>query len=491
MPGSSFLLENRIVSSGSESSTRIKRKRETKGDTVLMELFFKPSSVAVIGASTNSHKDGHVILQNIIDSDFAGEIYPVNPTADEVLGYKAYPSVKDVPGKVDLAVIIIPAKLCIKALEDCAQKGVQAVIIEAMGFSEVGGAGVKLQDRLVTIAKENGIRIIGPNCTGIVSRGLTTSFFPMKNVQKGNVALFGQSGLLAAGMASDIVVNRNLNINKICSIGNKCDVNENDLLEYFGNDPETEVISMYLESISDGVNFVRIARKVASIKPVIFLKGGRTDAGAQAAMSHTGSLASNNRIVDAAIRQTGCIRADDFTEIKDFAKVFSTQPVPRGNRVAIVTAAGSVGVVVSDICAEHGLEIPELSAQTIEKLKAVFPDNMLPTNPVDLWYSIEKLGLVKTLETTLAGPLQDPNIDAAILILAGMKYTMPVLDENTVQKITAKYGKPIIVCMLVGYNEYKNRIMEELGGGKKISIAAVAFCTLQSETVLRPFKQIR
>ncbi|MGD9212797.1 MAG: CoA-binding protein [Desulfobacteraceae bacterium] len=429
----------------------------------MMELFFKPKSVAVIGASTNPHKDGNLILQNIIDSDFAGDIYPINPSADEVLGYKAYPNITKVPGPVDMAVLIIPAKFCVTAMEDCAKKGVKAVIIEAMGFAEVGGEGTTLQKKIVDIAKKNDIRVMGPNCTGIVSREITTSFFPMKDVQKGNVVLIGQSGLLAAGMSSDIVVNRSLAINKVCSIGNKCDVNENDLLAYFGEDPDTDVISMYLESIADGANFVPIAKKVAAKKPVIFLKGGRTEAGAKAAMSHTGSMASNTKIVEAAIRQTGCIKADDFTEIKDFAKVFSTQPIPSGNRVVIVTAAGSVGVVVSDICAEHGLVMPKLSPETVEKLKDVFPANMPPANPVDLWYSIEKLGLVKTLETTLAAPLQDPNIDAAVLILAGMKYTMPVLDEKTVQKITAKYGKPVIVCMLVGYNEYKNRIMEELG----------------------------
>jgi acyl-CoA synthetase (NDP forming) len=429
----------------------------------MMELFFKPKSVAVIGASTNPHKDGNLILQNIIDSDFSGPIYPINPTADEVLGIKAYPSLVDVPGEVDLVIIIIPAKFCVQAMQDCASKGVKAVIIEAMGFAEVGAEGKKLQDQIVAIAKENGIRVMGPNCTGIVSRDIATTFFPIKNVPRGNVVLIGQSGLLAAAMASDIVVNQTLNVNKICSIGNKCDVNENDLLEYFGNDPETDVISMYLESIADGAGFVPIAKRAAAKKPVIFLKGGRTEAGAKAAMSHTGSMASNTKIVEAAIKQTGCIKADDFTEIKDFAKVFSTQPLPKGNRVVIVTAAGSVGVVVSDICAEHGLEMPKLSPETVAKLKDVFPANMPPANPVDLWYSIEKLGLVKTLETTLAAPLQDPNIDAAVLILAGMKYTMPVLDERTVQKITQKYGKPVIICMLVGYNEYKNRIMEELG----------------------------
>ncbi len=429
----------------------------------MMELFFKPRSVAVIGASTNPKKDGNIILKNIMNSDFAGDIYPVNPGADQVLELPAYPSVTAIPGDVDLVVMIIPAKFCADAMKDCAKKGVKAVIIEAMGFNEVGGEGKALQETIVNIAKECGIRVMGPNCTGIVSRDIATTFFPIRDVPRGNVTLIGQSGLLAAGMASDIVVNKSLNVNKICSIGNKCDVNENDLLGYFGDDPETDVISMYLESIADGYNFVKIAKKVASEKPVILLNGGRTQAGAQAAMSHTGSIASDNKIVEAAIKQTGCIKADDFSELKDFAKVFSTQPVPKGNKVAVVTAAGSVGVVVSDLCAEHGLEMPRLSDETVTALKDVFPPNMPPSNPVDLWYSIEKLGLVKTLETTLAAPLQDPGIDAAILILAGFEYTMPVLDNKTVQKITEKYGKPVIVCMLVGYNAYKNRITEELG----------------------------
>ena len=348
-------------------------------------------------------------------------------------------------------------------MEDCATKGVKAVIIEAMGFTEIGEPGKKIQDRIEAIAKRAGIRVMGPNCTGIVSRDISTTFFPIKDVPRGNVVMIGQSGLLAAGMASDIVVNRTLNINKICSIGNKCDVNENDLLEYFGNDDQTAVISMYLESIADGYNFVKIARRVAARKPVILLNGGRTDAGARAAMSHTGSIASNARIVEAAIRQTGCIQADDFTELKDFAKVFSTQPLPKGNGVVVVTAAGSVGVVVSDLCEEHGLKLPRLGSRTVDALKAVYPDFMPPSNPVDLWYSIEKLGLTRALETSLAAPLQDPVIDAAIVLLAGFKYTLDAIEKKTVQGIAAKYGKPVIVCTLVGYNEYKNRIVEELG----------------------------
>lgn len=429
----------------------------------MMELFFKPRSVAVIGASTNPKKDGNIILNNIINSDFSGDIYPINPKAEEVLGLKAYPSLEKVPGAVDLAVIIIPARFCVQAVTDCAAKGVKAVIIEAMGFTEIGESGKKLQDAIVDTAKTAGMRVMGPNCTGIVSRDIATTFFPIKDVPRGNVTLIGQSGLLAAGMASDIVVNQTLAVNKICSIGNKCDVNENDLLQYFGQEPETEVISMYLESIADGANFVKIAKQVAAKKPVILLNGGRTEAGAKAAMSHTGSIASNARIVEAAIKQTGCIKADDFTELKDFAKVFSTQPVPKGNGVAVVTAAGSVGVVVSDLCEEHGLKLKKFEPETTEKLKDIFPEFMPPSNPVDLWFSIEKLGLTKALEASMSAPLQDPNIDAVILLLAGFEYTLEAIEKKIVQKISKQYGKPVIVCMLVGYNQYKNLILEDLG----------------------------
>jgi len=430
----------------------------------MMEFFFKPKSVAVIGASSKPGKLGYVCLKNIINCDFSGDIYPVNPKAEEVQGIPAYHSLAEVPGEVDLAVFLISAKFAVKTMEVCAQKGVKAVIIQSMGFKEVGGEGKLIEEKIVDIARLNNIRVIGPNCSGIVSRNIATTIYPMEaEIPNGNVVLIGQSGLLAAGMASDIVVNQTLNINKVCSIGNKCDVNENDLLEYFGDDEQTEVISMYLENIADGRRLVKIAKKVAAKKPVIFLNGGRSTAGAKAAMSHTGSIASSAIVVNTAIRQTGMIAADDFTELMDFAKVFSTQPVPTGNRVAVVTAAGSVGVVVSDLCEAHGLVLPKLTAETIESLKDVFEENMPPDNPVDLYYSITKIGLNKTLETTLAGPLADPNIDAAILILAGFEYSMEPIEKKTVQKIAKQYGKPIVICMLIGHNKYKNIIREELG----------------------------
>jgi acetate---CoA ligase (ADP-forming) len=429
----------------------------------MMELFFKPRSVAVIGASGTPGKLGYVIVKNIADSDFSGDVYPVNPKSDEILGYKAYRSLTEIPGEVDLVVTALPTpKVTVAAVEECARKGVKAVIIESAGFAEMGGEGKIYQQQIVDIAKKNNIRVMGPNCSGIVSRDIVTSIYPMtKKVPRGNVVLIGQSGLLAAGMTSDIVENESLNISHVCSFGNKCDVNENDLLEYFGNKDGVDVISMYLETVTDGRKLTRIAKQVAAEKPVIFLSGGRTEAGARAAMSHTGSIASNAKIVETAIKQTGMIMADDFTELKDFAKVFSTQPLPKGNRVAVITLAGSVGVVVSDLCANFGLELPKLTAETTEKLKDMFDTPV--GNPIDLYFSVTKIGFTKTLETTFPDAFRDPNIDAAVLILAGFGYTQEAVQKKIIQKIVREVGKPVVVCMIVGYNQYKNVILDEMG----------------------------
>jgi acyl-CoA synthetase (NDP forming) len=428
-----------------------------------MDLFFKPRSVAVLGASGTPGKLGHVILKNIADSDFAGSVYPVNPKSDEILGYNVYRSVTEIPGDVDLVITALPTpKLTVEAMEQCAQKGVKAVIIESAGFAEIGGEGKAFQQQIVDVARKNGIRVMGPNCSGIVSRDIVTSIYPMtKKVPRGNVVLIGQSGLLAAGMTSDMVENESLNINKVCSIGNKCDVNENDLLEYFGDDESVEVISMYLETITDGRNLTRIAKKVAAQKPVIFLSGGRTEAGATAAMSHTGSIASDARIVEAAIRQTGMIMADDFTELKDFAKVFSTQPLPKGNRIAVITLAGSVGVVVSDLSTSFGLALPKLTEETTEKLKDMFETPI--GNPVDLYFSVTKIGFTETLETTFPDAFRDRNIDAAVVILAGFEYTEEAVQKKIIQRIVRDVGKPVVICVIVGYNKYKNIIMDEMG----------------------------
>ena len=428
-----------------------------------MDLFFKPRSVAVVGASGTPGKLGYVIVKNIADSDFAGKVYPVNPKSDEILGYKVYRSVTEIPGDVDLVVTALPTpKLTVEAVEQCARKGVKAVIIESAGFAEIGGEGRVMQQQIVDIAEKNGIRVMGPNCSGIVSRDIVTSIYPMtKKVPRGNVALIGQSGLLAAGMTSDMVENESLNINKVCSIGNKCDVNENDLLEYFGDDDSVDVISMYLETITDGRNLTRIAKKVAAQKPVIFLSGGRTEAGARAAMSHTGSIASNARIVEAAIKQTGMIMADDFTELKDFAKVFSTQPLPKGNRIAVITLAGSVGVVVSDLSTSFGLVLPKLTPETTEKLKDVFETPI--GNPVDLYFSVTRIGFTETLETTFPDAFRDPNIDAAVVILAGFEYTEEAVQKKIIQRIVRDVGKPVVICVIVGYNKYKNIILDEMG----------------------------
>lgn len=427
-----------------------------------MKFFFEPQSVAVVGASRDPRKDGNIILQNVMNS-FRGKIFPVNPSGGEICGLRAYPSLVDIPDEVDLVIIIVPAKIVPGVMEDCAKKHVKGVIIEGMGFAEVGAEGKKLQDMVVEIATTNGIRVIGPNCTGIVSKDLVTSFFKIRDVPDGNVVMIGQSGLLAAGMASDIVTNKTLNIRKFCSIGNKCDIDENDLLEFFKEDDGTSVISMYLESFHNGRRFMEIAKQVTPKKPVIVLYGGRTEAGARAAKSHTGSIASNAKVVDAALEQTMCVKADDFNELVEFARVFSTQPVPKGNRVAVVTAAGSVGVVLSDLCEEYGLEMVPLGKQAIDKLKGIFPEWLQPTNPIDLWFTIERLGYTRAISESIDAALSDPEIDCLVLVIAGFEYVLELLDKRIIQQIASKHGKPVVVCMLVGDKKYKDVVQERLG----------------------------
>lgn len=427
-----------------------------------MKFFFEPQSVAVVGASRDPQKDGSIVLQNVMNS-FHGRIFPVNPRGGNIYGLKAYPSLVDIPDEVDLAIIIVPAKIVPGVMEDCAKKHVKGVVIEGMGFAEVGAEGKELQDRVIEIATKNGIRVIGPNCTGIVSKDLITSFFKIRDVPDGNVVMIGQSGLLAAGMASDIVTNRTLNIRKFCSIGNKCDIDENDLLEFFKDDDGAKVISMYLESFHDGRRFVEIAKEVTPTKPVIVLYGGRTVAGARAAKSHTGSIASNSKIVDAALKQVMCVKADDFNELVEFAKVFSTQPVSKGNRVAVITAAGSVGVVLSDLCEERGLKMASLGNLTVDRLKGIFPEWLQPTNPIDLWFTIERLGYTKAMSESIDAALSDPGVDCVILVIAAFEYVLELVDKRVIQQIASLHGKPVVVCMMVGDKRYKDIVQEKLG----------------------------
>ena len=385
-----------------------------------MEFFFKPKGVAIIGASANPAKGGHFILNNVLKG-YSGGIYPVNPAYPEINDLKCYPSVLQVPDPVDLAIIFVPAAMVPRVLQECAERGIKGAMIESGGFAESGEQGKQLQQSIIQICKETGIRIWGPNCMGLVDavNSLVFSFvLPAiweKGLESGSVSLVVQSGMLSAGFLIDIMTNGIMGISKACSIGNKADVNECDILEYLIEDPDTDVIGLYLESIPDGRRFIDLCRR--SAKPVVVLRGGQSRKGAEAAMSHTASLAGNGAVVGGALAQVGVVEAYDFKQMMDLCRSLADYPeIPPADcrRVAILTMSGAAGILSADFLEKHGLLVADLSSETVEKLQEIYPEWMPVSNPVDLWPAVELNGRKKAYRHAFQAVCGDPKVDAVL-----------------------------------------------------------------------------
>jgi acyl-CoA synthetase (NDP forming) len=392
-----------------------------------LDLFFHPASIAVVGATPNKAKGGYSIIANLLDS-FDGTVWPVNPGRREVLGVPCHPSVKDLPGVPDLAIIFVPASEVPAVVRDCAAAGVKAVLIESGGFSEVGEEGAAMQEEMVETARRAGMRLWGPNCTGLVNTHplVFTPFMRVPGIDlripPGNLAILAQSGMMAAGFMIQYLLSGYFKVSKACAIGNKCDIDETDVLAYLGNDDSTEAVVMYLESIVRGREFLETARRVSARKPLVMIKSGRNEQSARAALSHTGSLAGEDEVVDGALRQAGIMRVDEFADLMALGKAFSLHPramrlaTPEGNRLAVITVTGGGGVVMTDLAHQHGLRLADLQAATLERLQAeVFPPWMGPANPVDIWPSVEQLGMA-ALERAVQVVLLDPGVDGVLLL---------------------------------------------------------------------------
>jgi acyl-CoA synthetase (NDP forming) len=340
-----------------------------------LSLFFEPQSVAVVGSLREGYFGGYVVIKTLLNAGFGGKIYPVNPSYQEVLGLKAYPSINEIPEKIDLALIMINRRSVPNVMRECAGKGIKSVIVVADGFAERDEEGAKLQNEILEIAREAGIRILGPNTAGVVNsaNGLIPDPYEpgYKKVKPGAVAICAQTGMInpQAFPYADL----HYGVSKICDFGNKCDVDECDLLEYLESDPATKVITMYLESIQDGQRFLKISKRVTAQKPVLILKSGRTKEGAKVSASHTGALAVDDQIFSAACQQAGIIRLEKFREFFELPKIFSLQPLPKGNRLGIVTFTGGVGVLAIDEGAKYGLSVARLSPEIAKKLDTIFP----------------------------------------------------------------------------------------------------------------------
>jgi len=418
-----------------------------------MNFFFNPRGIAIIGATPNPLKGGYNILKNII-LGYQGGIYPVNPKYKDIEGLTCYDSVQNVPDPVDLAIVFVPAPIAVKAVAACARRGIKGVMIQSAGFAETGPRGRAFQDELLKIRAETGIRLWGPNCMGLVDAVNHHVFsFVLPGIwddglMPGNVSLIVQSGMLSAGFLIDTVSHGTMGISKACSIGNKADVNECDILEYLISDPDTQAIGAYLESITDGKRFLSACQNTS--KPIVILKGGRSAKGASAAMSHTSSLAGDAAVISGALAQAHVTEANDFKQMLDLCRtraMYTHLKNPGKGRTAILTYSGGAGIVSADFMEQMGLELADLSPRTLQNLATVFPDWMPPSNPVDMWPAIEKNGAETVYHTAFEAVCSDPNVDAVLfhVFIGGIISTM---DITPLADMARKYDKPLFVWLL-------------------------------------------
>jgi acetyltransferase len=454
-----------------------------------MDFFFNPSGIALIGASANPQKGGYHILKNLRLS-YSDNIYAVNPAYSEIDGLKCYASVLEVPDPVDMAIVFVPAAFVPRVLRDCARRGIKGVMIQSAGFAEIGPAGEVIQQELSQICEETGIRLWGPNCMGMVDAVHARVFsfmlpqFMEEGLTPGGVSLIVQSGMLSAGFLIDIMTHGKMGISKACSIGNKIDVDECDVLEYLVDDPHTSSIGLYLESIPDGRRFSGLCRR--SPKPIVVLQGGKSKKGAQAAMSHTASLAGDAAVVSGALAQAGVVEAYDFKQMMDVCRTLDRYPaVPPVNtgRLAILTMSGAAGIVSSDFIEQHGLAVAELSSKTREDLQQVFPDWMPVTNPIDLWPAVEVHGRKKAFGRAFEAVCADPDVDA-ILIHLFVFSSVPGANFLPLVEMADTVGKPLFCWVMGKRSEVHEFLLQAREMGmpafdelhRTVECAAAVFC---------------
>lgn len=410
-----------------------------------IDAIFRPRSIAVIGAGRRRHTIGHEIVRNLVRQGFNGPVYPVNPKASVVHSMHCYDKVTSIPGVVDLALLVVPAELVAAAARNCGEKGVRALVCITAGFSEVGGEGARRQAELLEICAEYEMRLIGPNCMGVLNTAedvCMNASFANAQPQRGRAAFMSQSGALGAVILND-AQSLGLGVSMFASLGNRADVSPTDLLEYWEADPATQQILMYLEAFGDPVDFMRIARRVSRKKPILVVKSGRSDRGARAAISHTGSLAGSEVAIDSLLEQCGVHRVNSMKQLFALAGAVQTGKLPAGKRVAIVTNAGGPGILATDACIANGLELCDLAAKTRRRLEKFLPPEASTTNPVDLIASANAQSFDKALEIVLT----DSKVDMVLAI-----FVAPIMiDAASVAEVfverAAKSDKPLLACL--------------------------------------------
>lgn len=426
-----------------------------------LKYVFSPSSVCIVGASHEPSKIGHAILRNFLQAGFRGQIYPVNPHAQEIFGMRCYPSVQDVPSNFECAIIAIPAEAAVSSLEQCAKKGAKAAVVISGGFSEVGNK--KLEEKLAQIAKKHGIALIGPNCMGVLSTStqVDSVFLPTYKLgrpKKGEIAFISQSGAVG-GCILDLASRYGVGISKFASFGNATVIDESDLLGFLADDEQTKTIVIYLEGVKDGRKFLKAASQITPRKPIIAIKAGASSAGSAAVASHTGSLAGSFAAYSAAFAQAGIIRAHSLEDLFDIPKIFCL-PRTSGKKIAVLTNGGGNGVLAADAIEERGLQLAQLSPQTLSSLKSLLPSYANARNPLDIIGDADAARYEKSLQLLLA----DKNVDAVLVILL---FQTPALDSSVTGIIAraAQSSQKPIVCVSTGgeYTEAQRRQLDSMG----------------------------
>lgn len=432
-----------------KSPSASSRKRP---DPTTVAPFFNPSSMAVIGASRSPGKGGNIILRNLQKAGFRGAIHPINPTVKEILGLPCYARVRDVPGPVELAMIVIPKTAVSEALKDCAAKGVTNIILSTGGYSDMGEAGALEQKGIIEQARRAGIRIMGPNSIGTLnpSAGMSTSIVGLDPIKIGGVSIIGQSGVFSSGWARWIADTKPFGMAKVACIGNKGDINESDLLEYLTEDKQTSTIGMYLEGVVNGKRFIKAASSACKRKPVVVMKAGRSEAGAIAVASHTGSLAGSDAVFDAVCLSTGLIRVRNSEAFFDTLSAFEKLPFPRGNRMGVLSITGMGCVAATDAAEEYGLVLPALQPATLKSLGEVMPAWAPVRNPIDTWSAIEQHGSKKATSHIAQSLMDQKDVDALLITFVLMPESMFDIQEAFADIFSRHPDKPVFASYYGG-----------------------------------------
>ena len=424
-----------------------------------MRYIFEPKSVAVVGASEDKSKYGYFLMKNLMSLGFKGKIYPVNRKRENVLGLKCYPTVDSIPHNVETVIIMIPALHTLQVVKDCVKKGVKGVIICTSGFREIGKEGIEIENKIVEVAQKAGIRVIGPNTTGVLNavNGFTSTFVIISRPSIGPVSIIAQTGMFASVLSDYIITSQPFGLSKIVGLGNKSDVDDADVLEYLLHDQDTKVIAIYMEGVKDGRRLFNIAKKVTKKKPVLVLKSAYSKYGGDASLTHTGSLMISDDIFEAVCKGSGMIRVDDIDEMFDYLKAFSFLPLLKKNRIAVIAYTGAGCVMSADACEKYGLKIAEFSTKTMNRLMKNAPSFGKIRNPIDAELLRQGMGdMSSSLNFALETMLEDKNVDAVSMVLIGLSTAKELLDvdvENIFSRIKKKYPKKPIVVTTIGGKE--------------------------------------